>query len=142
MSQQAWCANRPGGVRAYALLVLAVLVGLLAMHGLGPVAPLMSSSAVAVDHHAVTVAAASHVGGAACEDCVHVGHDEGGIGGHAEHADATCAAGGTSGAPAVPTPALAGVVTCPAVVLPASAATTTLGGRAPPSLSELQLLRI
>ncbi|MBT2492857.1 hypothetical protein J7E96_30975 [Streptomyces sp. ISL-96] len=142
MRQQAWCAARPGAVRAYVLLVLAVLAGVVAMHGLGPAVPLASPSAVPDVRHAVTAGASSHTDPAECEDCIHVGHDEGGVGGHAEHADATCAAGGTSGAPALPALALAVVVTCPTAEAPAVVPAATLGGRAPPSLSELQLLRI
>jgi uncharacterized protein DUF6153 len=140
MSQQPWCAARPRGVRAYVLLMLAVLVGVVAMHGLGPAVPPAQSSAMPNARHAVT--APSHADAAECQDCVHVDHDEGGAGGHAEHADATCAASGTSGAPALPALALAGTVTCPAADVPPLVPAATLGGRAPPSLSELQLLRI
>lgn len=141
MSQQAWCAARPGGRRLYALLVLAVLAGVVAMHGLGPAVP-PSSSAVPDVHHAVPATAPSHADAAECEDCVHVGRDDGGAGGHAEHADATCAAGATSGPPALPAPAPAGTVTCDTADVPALVPAASLGGRAPPSLSELQLLRI
>ncbi|MGX1885043.1 DUF6153 family protein [Streptomyces sp. NPDC055287] len=142
MRQQAWCAAGPRGVRAYLLLVLAVLAGVVAMHGLGPAVPPASSSATLDVHHAVTAAAASHSDGAGCADCAHVRHDDGGAGGHAEHADSTCAAGGTSGAPALSAPALAVVATCPTADAPAPVPASTLGGRAPPTLSELQLLRI
>ncbi|MGW0550827.1 DUF6153 family protein [Streptomyces altiplanensis] len=117
-----------------------MLAGLVAMHGLGPAAPPASPSAVPEVRHAVMAAASSHSGAAAYEGCVHAGHDDGGDGGHAEHADDTCAAGGTSAAPAVPDPAPAGAVACPAADVPTPAATP--GGRAPPSLSALQLLRI
>ncbi|MET9514344.1 DUF6153 family protein [Streptomyces sp. NPDC002994] len=147
MRQHAWYEARPGGLRAHVLLVLAVLVGVVAMHGLGPAVSPVSYAAEPEIRHAVTAAASSHAGAASgpaagCEDCVHVGHDDGGAGGHAEHADATCAAGGTSGTPALPAPALAGAVTCPTADVPAPAPAAALGGRAPPSLSELQLLRI
>ncbi|MEU0715764.1 DUF6153 family protein [Streptomyces lavendulocolor] len=142
MSQQTWRVAGPGGVRAYVLLVLAVLVGVVAMHGLGPAVPPASSSAMTDARHAIMAVASSNTGAAECDDCVHVGHDEGGAGGHAEHADATCAASGTSGAPALPAPAAAGIVTCPTADVPAFAPAAALGGRAPPSLSELQLLRI
>lgn len=142
MRQQGWHGTRPGGLRAYLLLVLAVLVGVVAMHGLGPAVSPASSSAVPDVRHAVTAGASSHAGAVECEDCVHVGRDDGGAGGHAEHADATCAASGTSGGPALPALALAGAVTCPTSDVPALVSAATLGGRAPPSLSELQLLRI
>ncbi|WP_093802585.1 DUF6153 family protein [Streptomyces sp. Wb2n-11] len=143
MRRQAWHEARPGGgLRVYALLVLAVLAGLVAMHGLGPAVPPVSSSAMPEVRHAVMAAASSHSGAAECEDCVHAGRDDGDNGGHAEHADDTCAASGTSGAPAVPDPALAGAVACPAADVPALVPAATPGGRAPPSLSELQLLRI
>lgn len=141
MSQQAWCAARPGGVRLYALLVLAVLAGLVAMHGLGPVVPPSSSSGTPMDRHTVTAAASPHADTAEC-DCAHVGDDGGDAGGHAEHADTTCAASGTSGGPALPALAPAGVVTSPAVTASGLVPEPRLGGRAPPSLSELQLLRI
>ncbi|MER6217655.1 DUF6153 family protein [Streptomyces sp. NPDC001674] len=180
---------------AFLLLVLAVLTGLLAMHGLAPgtlprptatalsgaahhagaTAPALSGAA----HHAGATApalsgAAHHAGatapqppGAACGPA-HTGrHAEhpaapataprppgddrgpahtGGTphgGGHAEHADAACAASGISGAPVLPalSPAPGGV---PAEAAAALAAPPGAGahGRAPPSLSELQLLRI
>ncbi|MDN3294348.1 DUF6153 family protein [Streptomyces ficellus] len=149
MSQQAWRAARPGGVRvrAYALLVLAVLAGLVAMHGLAPAgsSPAPSHAVAAADaHHGVAAAMG-------CEGCAHaehaghaqrVAHGDAGGGGHAEHADATCAAGGTSTAPALPALAPAGAVTCATADLTALVPAATPGGRAPPSLSELQLLRI
>ncbi|MBT2492930.1 hypothetical protein J7E96_31380 [Streptomyces sp. ISL-96] len=142
MSQQVWRATRPHGVRAYVLLVLAVLAGVVAMHGLGPTVPEASSSAPDA-HHAITVAVPSHAGAATCEDCVHIGHDEGGVGRHAEHADATCAASGTSAAPVLPAPALTASGTCStADDVPALLPAATLSGRDPPALSELQLLRI
>lgn len=138
MSQQAWRATRPGGVRAYVLLVLAVLAGVVAMHGLGPAVPTALNHAAPDSRHVVTAAAPSH----AC-DCVHVDHDgNGDAGGHVEHADATCAASGTSGAPALPALSPGGVVACPTTDVLATAPAATLGERAPPSLSELQLLRI
>ncbi|MBT2510818.1 hypothetical protein J7I98_34375 [Streptomyces sp. ISL-98] len=141
MSQQALRTARPGGARAYVLLVLAVLVGVVAMHGLGPAVP-VPTHAMPEARHAVAAAAASHADATGCDDCVHVDHDGGSTGGHAEHADATCAASGTSGAPALPDLSPVGVVTCPAADVPGAGPAATLGGRAPPSLSELQLLRI
>ncbi|WP_233221551.1 DUF6153 family protein [Streptomyces carminius] len=135
-----------------AALVLAVLTGLVAMHGLAPGSP-GPSARTGPAHHA---GPADHTGPASRSmpthehpaaasfgpdgaQCAHSAH---GTGGHPDHADATCAAGGTSAAPQPPVlPAAAAASPGgPAAVrhLPATAA----GSRAPPSLSELQLLRI
>ncbi|MFI2370346.1 DUF6153 family protein [Streptomyces sp. NPDC018833] len=156
MSRQGRHAAQPHGARAYLLLVLAVLAGVLAMHGLGPAfaspAPPHSTAAAASDHVTAT-SAASHTAVTACEDCIHAGHggtgtgghadhSGTGTGGHAEHADATCAAGGTSTAPALPALALAGVADRATADMASFAPTAHVGGRAPPTLSELQLLRI
>ncbi|WKX71694.1 DUF6153 family protein [Streptomyces sp. XD-27] len=75
------------------------------------------------------------------EGCAHV-DDRGHDGGHTEHADATCAAGGTSTGPVLPAlpPSPVPAVADRAVAEPDAVA--AVGGRAPPSLSELQLLRI
>ncbi|MFD5103467.1 DUF6153 family protein [Streptomyces albidochromogenes] len=129
---------RPLGARLYALLLPAVLGGLLAMHGLGPAAPPEPAHALPDVRHA----APSHPHPPVGEVCAHAGHDGGGAGGHVEHADSTCAAGGTSGAPALPAPAPAGVAAFGAADGTAFLAAAAPGGRAPPSLSELQLLRV
>lgn len=143
MSQQARCAARPGGVRLYAVLVMALLAGLVAMHGLGPgLSAVSSSSAVPGSQHSVTAAAQAHSAPAVCQGCAHAGHDTGGAGGHAEHADSTCSAAGTGGAPALPALGPAAVAGCPTADALAVAPTATPGERSPPSLSELQLLRI
>ncbi|MET8676158.1 DUF6153 family protein [Streptomyces sp. NPDC004647] len=109
-------AVKPFGLRSYLLLVLAVLAGLVAMHGLGPGAAVpVGAHAVATSHHAP---AAGHeqatASGAPCQSgCVHADDPAGsGRGGHAQHADATCAAAGTAGAPALPAPS------CPAAPTP------------------------
>ncbi|MGW7052455.1 DUF6153 family protein [Streptomyces sp. NPDC054887] len=170
MSRQAWWTVRPLGVRLYALLVPALLAGLIAMHGLGPAVPPERAFAAADIRHA----APSHPGPAAGDSAAHgahaapaahgagtshaphgrapspVGHDhardclhgEGGAGGHVEHADSTCAAGGTSGAPVLPAPAPAGAPSGAPADGTAVAPAAPPGERAPPSLSELQLLRI
>ncbi|RSS38400.1 hypothetical protein EF912_34040 [Streptomyces sp. WAC07061] len=139
-STQAGRARRPSGrPRARLLLVLAVLIGIVGMHGLGPGA-LPPAAAHAAGHSAT----AGHPSAGPC-DCVHAdGPDhEGPSGGHAQHADPTCAASGTSGAPVLYAPAAAsggipaGAEAPHGVVLGARAC-----GRAPPSLSELQLLRV
>lgn len=114
-----------------ALLVLGLLFGVLGMHALAPgggtaghesgSAPHMRTAAVAVDT---------------------VCHDGCGSG-HLHHADATCASGAVSGGPAlpalVPDPSSGGLGT---VDLCAQTAAAQEGARAPPSLAELQLLRI
>lgn len=64
-------------------------------------------------------------------------------GGHVRHADTTCASGAVGGGPALP--ALVADPAAPAVradAAPSRAARAPDGARAPPSLSELQLLRI
>lgn len=117
-----------------ALLILAVLAGVLAMHGLAPgtLAPHPGA------HSGTHAKPAAHVAGDACD---HV--EEGGGGtGHAQHADSTCAAGGVSAAPGQP-PLPAGTVEAAArTALHARPGGATVSGRAPPDLARLQLLRI
>ncbi|MFI8391085.1 DUF6153 family protein [Streptomyces sp. NPDC085540] len=152
MDQQATCAMKPLGLRSHLLLVLAVLVGLVGMHGLGPGAVPVSAAApgCAAAHGTAlahgTPAADEHAmqhpmqhGGAARAD--EPAGD--GSGGHTQHADATCAAAGTAGAPVLPSPAAApsGVAAVPDLGTGINIS-GAVGGRAPPSLSELQLLRI
>ncbi|MFG2725390.1 DUF6153 family protein [Streptomyces canus] len=114
-----------------ALLVLGMLVGVLAMHGLAPGGGLQghegSSSA-----HMTTVAVSVD------ETC----HDGCGSG-HLHHADATCASGAVSGGPVLPAlaPDPASTVVSDDSLCP-EAVTSQDGARAPPSLAELQLLRI
>ncbi|MFD9475946.1 DUF6153 family protein [Streptomyces nojiriensis] len=148
MDQQTRRAMKPVVLRSSLLLILAVLVGLVAMHGLGPGAVAASAAApgcaaahgtaVAHDMPAVGEHAMRH------DPAVRAGEPAGdGSGGHTPHADATCAATGTAGAPVLPSPAAApgGVAAVP--VLGAGIDMSgAVGGRAPPSLSELQLLRI
>ncbi|MEU9558318.1 DUF6153 family protein [Streptomyces fumanus] len=128
-------SRRPAG-RGFVLLVLAVLAGVLAMHGLAP-GPTPAKATVPGSAHAVMMA--HEEAGPAGGDCSHVA---GGPAGHTHHADATCAAAGI-GAPYAPPP-LACVLGVPlsAQVLSYGAAGATEGGRAPPDLAELQLLRI
>ncbi|MCB5907369.1 DUF6153 family protein [Streptomyces sp. SF28] len=120
------------------LLVLAVLAGLLAMHGLAPGGlPAGHAAMSAPSGTHLTPAASVHEAGDACE---HVsGH---GAGGHMHHADATCAAAGTSTAPAPITPALLPSGPDADVAPPGWPATPAAAGRAPPDLTQLQLLRI
>lgn len=146
MDVQVKRARKPLGLRSSLLLVLAVLAGLVAMHGLGPGASFpVGAHAGAGSHHASAAGHEKTTSDAPCPDgCVHVGDPVGGgRGGHAEHADATCAATGTAGAPVLPAPAvLPGSTGSEAVVAHGIVPDATACGRAPPSLSELQLLRI
>ncbi|MDG9702847.1 DUF6153 family protein [Streptomyces sp. DH37] len=136
---------RPHGARTrLMLLVLAVLAGLVAMHGLGPAGPSDTARALPATGHAMPgPTAAPGVPGAFAGSgdgaCAHSGH---GTGGHLDHADTTCAAGGTSGAPPLPTllPAATAPATAQAALRRAPA--DPPGSRSPPSLSELQLLLI
>lgn len=140
-----------------ALLVMALLTGLLGMHGLvlgglpgGSVTasapahheavqpPAHEDTGTGHDQPAVAAAPASHTGtdSGAC-------HGGQGSGQGSEHADQTCASGAVPGPPAPP--ALALSMDSPAA--PAAQATRPAvhepyGGRAPPSLEELQLLRV
>jgi hypothetical protein len=116
-----------------ALLVWGLLVGLVGMHGLAP-----GDTSAASGHHAAT-AAGAHA--PMDPDAESVCHGDGG--GHARHADATCASGAVGAGPlmAPPLPDPVGQAAVPAAGRRAVAADPE-GGRAPPSLAELQLLRI
>ncbi|MBQ0883165.1 hypothetical protein KBY48_35290 [Streptomyces sp. RT42] len=158
--------SRPAG-RLLTLLVLAVLAGVLGMHGLAPGVPTAHAGAGheratgsttgaphaedgAYAERGMYAEGASHAQGTAyAEGTAYAdagadracGHTDGGPG-HLDHADGTCAAAGTA-SPYTP-PALTGATTdAPAVTVPSAAATgASRDGRAPPDLSELQLLRI
>ncbi|MFF1441975.1 DUF6153 family protein [Streptomyces sp. NPDC058295] len=138
---------RPPVSRWRALVVLGLLAGLLAMHALAPGGTVHEHAApqhmAAVSAGSVTAGAvtAGPVSGSAHDDCAGGGGDCGG--GHLHHADPTCLAAAVSGAPALPAlvpdpvtvPVRADAVRSYATEAPDSA-------RAPPSLAELQLLRI
>lgn len=143
MNRTGLSAHVRQGAHTRALLVLAVLAGVLAMHALAP------GAMPPMDGHPVMLAAASaHGGGPATEvagpaagGC---GHSSGlGSGGVMAHADTTCAAAGTSSSYAPPAltgrPALAAADAAPG---PEEPVVTATSGRAPPDLSQLQLLRI
>lgn len=151
-------SHRPAG-RGVVLLVLAVLAGVLAMHGLAPgptpaIAGAAGSGHGAVMTHRTAADTASDsvsdtAGVTAGEPvmeaagaCVHGADGGSGGSGHAHHADATCAAAGVVAAYTPPPPAPAAGVPLPTRVLSGVAAGAPVGGRAPPDLAELQLLRI
>lgn len=116
------------------LLVLAVLAGVLGMHGLAP--GVMPAAQTGAHHEMVTSAADS-----APHTVRACAHTDGGPS-HLHHADGTCAAAGTGSAYTPPALAGAPLDTRPAAVPAAAAMGTPRDGRAPPDLSELQLLRI
>jgi len=124
-------------VRSYGLLVCALLLGLLGMHGLGPVPEVTAASG----HGRMVSVAYADVKALIPGEC---DHGEGGCPGHTDHADPTCASGSVAGGPAVAPVLLPDVTACAgAGDVPAfSVGSDPDGGRAPPSLSELQLLRI
>ncbi|MGW4566309.1 DUF6153 family protein [Streptomyces sp. NPDC004561] len=122
-------------------LVLALVAGVLGMHVLSP------AGMPAAGQHDVMMSAGSSgnhstlaqgVGG----DCRQLS-DTGSGGMVMDHAGGTCAAGGTSTAyvPPALTPALTARVE-PAATAGSGPAPGAVDGRAPPDLSELQLLRI
>ncbi|MFD6150586.1 DUF6153 family protein [Streptomyces sp. NPDC060243] len=117
------------------VLLLAVLLGLLAMHGLPGAVPhpaaTRPSPSTATRHHAF--AQGAHRSPAACPEESR---------GHLAHADATCAAAGTAGTYTPPAPGSAPLLTAPPACGAAGAVTGEGACRAPPDLSRLQLLRI
>ncbi|KUN82214.1 hypothetical protein AQJ66_22600 [Streptomyces bungoensis] len=137
-------SSRPGsGARAvrWTWLVLALVAGVLGMHALSPAGMPASGRHDAMmsveprGHHPTLAHAA---GG----DCRHLSDaDDGGM--VMDHAGGTCAAGGTSTSyvPPALTPAPTAHVD-PAATACGGPAAGTADGRAPPDLSELQLLRI
>ncbi|MFJ9909301.1 DUF6153 family protein [Streptomyces sp. NPDC101152] len=129
MTARAQERGAPPFLGGRAFLVLGLLAGLLGMHGLAPGGALDAHSA---PRH-TAVAAGAH-GGCSGDDCG---------GGHLKHADQTCTSAAVSGGPTLPAltpdPVTAPVradVPCP------YAGAAPDGARAPPSLAQLQLLRI
>ncbi|MEU6242304.1 DUF6153 family protein [Streptomyces sp. NPDC047024] len=121
------------------LLVLLVLGGLLAMHGLAPGGGLGTVRRASAPHAAVVLSAPGDCGADHDHDHDH-GHDGSG---HAHHADATCASGAVPGGPELALPASPDVIApVTGALSPARTASAPDGARAPPSLAELQLLRI
>lgn len=122
---------RPPLRRWRALLVLTVLAGLFGMHALAPV------GITAAHEHSQSMTTAVRV-----HDHCPGGGDCGG--GHVHHADETCASAALGGAPALPALAPDPVAVPDGTpTVRTYAITAPDGGRAPPpSLAELQLLRI
>ena len=117
--------------------MLGLLAGLFAMHALAPGG---ATHEHAGPGHIVTAAVTAHCPGDGAGDAD--GHGGCG-GGHAQHADATCASGAVSGGPTLPAlvpDPVAEPVRADAVCAYAGSAPDS--ARAPPSLAELQLLRI
>ncbi|MEW2806714.1 DUF6153 family protein [Streptomyces massasporeus] len=128
--------------RWHVLCVLGLLAGLLGMHGLAPGGGLPGQGHGEQAHASQTPGQLpAPVPRTQVMPYGHCG--DGGDGGHVQHADATCASGAVGGGPVVPP-----LVPDPVPVgegesaVRAYAVVDTEGARAPPSLSELQLLRI
>ncbi|MET8167336.1 DUF6153 family protein [Streptomyces sp. NPDC005329] len=124
--------SRPPVRRWRALLVLGLFAGLLAMHALAPGGTVHEHAG---PRHGTAVVVSAH------DDCA--GHGGGCGGGHLHHADPTCVAAAVSGAPALPA-LVPDPVTAPVRAEAARSymAESPDSARAPPSLAELQLLRI
>ncbi|MFF3542394.1 DUF6153 family protein [Streptomyces platensis] len=134
MSSRPFVLPRAAARRWRVWCVLGLLAGLLGMHGLGPAVGAPSSA----HEHRMTAATVVATVQAHCP-----GDSDCGGTGHVHHADATCASAALHGPPAPPV--LAPSLGSP--VQPADAAgvgepSKRDGGRAPPDLAELQLLRI
>ncbi|MFB7297861.1 DUF6153 family protein [Streptomyces rubiginosohelvolus] len=126
-------SRRPAG-RLFVLLVMAVLAGLLGMHALSPGGAPTGRSDAAHEMAMAQEADAPHLSGG-CS------HTDGGAD-HLDHADGTCAAAGIGFAYAPPTLTSALMDTLAACDPAVSMVGPAEGCRAPPDLSELQLLRI
>ncbi|MGQ4490931.1 DUF6153 family protein [Streptomyces sp. SAS_281] len=126
-------SRRPAG-RLWLLLVWAVLTGVLGMHALGPGGALPEAG-----RHDMAMATIA-------EDASHppsgCSQTDGGGSEHLTHADASCVAAGIGTAYAPPPPAGALPDAFSAAVAPPRTAASAESSRAPPDLSELQLLRI
>ncbi|MFD3731468.1 DUF6153 family protein [Streptomyces sp. NPDC058632] len=124
------------------LLVLGLLAGLFGMHGLAPGgATAVTGPHSSAGHHSSSAAAHEDMTGLVSAESVCHGDSDGG--GHAQHADATCSSGAVGAGPALPAllPDPTGQAASPAGGHRPTAAGPE-GGRGPPSLAELQLLRI
>ncbi len=130
--------TRPPTRRRQALLVLGVLVGLLGMHALAPTGGLHAHERAGRYMAAAAISTPLDCPGGG--DCPGDG-DCGG--GHLRHADSTCVSGAVNGGPALPALVPASVAEpVRADAMRSYTAAAHDGARAPPSLAELQLLRI
>ncbi|MER7482342.1 DUF6153 family protein [Streptomyces sp. NPDC126510] len=133
---------RPALRRCQVLCVLGLLAGLLGMHGLAPGGGLPGPSHVRQADALPSHTPRTHTPGAHMPrtELMRCGHC---AGGHVQHADTTCASGAVGGGPVlpplVPDPVPVGVGESS---VRAYAVVDTDDARAPPSLAELQLLRI
>ncbi|MFJ3307691.1 DUF6153 family protein [Streptomyces sp. NPDC086549] len=132
MNRTEQLSSRPPLRRWRALLVLGLLVGLLGMHALAPGGAMGHPEQARSAHVTAEITAV--------DGCADDGHCDGH---HLRHADATCASGAVSGGPVLPA-LVPDPVTAPAQADSARSrpATAPDDARAPPSLAELQLLRI
>ncbi|MFJ6072653.1 DUF6153 family protein [Streptomyces sp. NPDC093065] len=127
--------RRPPARWWQAVCVLGLFAGLLGMHGLAPGGGLPEPSAGHPHASAAPMAA-----GEAHAGCP---RNDGSCGGHLRHADAVCASGAVGDGPVLPAPVPdpVPVAVCDGIVR-THAVDAPDGARAPPSLAELQLLRI
>lgn len=158
-----------GPAWALPLLIVATLCGLLAMHGLGAAPPPPPEAGAAAQAHGamrhsapMTATGGDQAGGHRAGSGGH-GEVRGqgpdsrllagssyafgqcecdGTDGHVGHADPTCSASGTSGAPAMDDPAASTTTGHQPAAGLESCRPRTGGERVPPSLHRLQLLRI
>lgn len=130
--------------RAWAVLVLALLAGLLAMHALAPGGKPAMGGHTAMPRTTSVEMAVPHIAGGHHSDgeCLHTAAPGSDSHKGMSHADGTCAAGkvGSGYVPPAPTPGL--IVPADDARHPGGALTASLHDRAPPDLAELQLLRI
>jgi hypothetical protein len=124
-----------------ALLVLTVLVGLLGMHGLGAASPRPSEHIHAAEHTGTPASDQAAMTGAV-QQCV-CPDESGGTDRHGGHLDQMCASGAVAGPTVIPALAATASSTTDAPArLSATMPSEPAGGRAPPTLAQLQLLRI
>lgn len=145
------------------VLVLAVLLGVLGMHGLASPSASAEPGGMTAGHHSAAAHAdayAPHHGSAHHQEHLNRDHDghhrdrhhrdgdcaqpcgDGLNGGHLDHADSTCAAGGVSGSYSPPALLDNGVTVPRPIAAPGRSVPGGMAVRAPPDLAELQLLRI
>ncbi|MGI5262422.1 DUF6153 family protein [Streptomyces angustmyceticus] len=121
----------PPARRCRALFVLVLLAGLLGMHALAP-------AVTSAPHPHETRMSAMGTAHAHCH-----GAGDCGSGGKLHHADPACASGALEAAPTAPALVPSPIRPAePESVADAGESKGRDGGRAPPSLAELQLLRI